>query len=143
MSDVRELSEAERVKVAVFGFDRPESEFDGDVTGDELAAWGRYSEIEPNVGTEHYSIEQVEQDAFCAGYRAALRTLQPGTVTTVEELDALPNDTVIRDCMGDVGVVFGGHVWYPETSPVSRSKVGKNYLPATVLFSPPSTEEGK
>lgn len=57
-------------------------------------------------------------------------------VYTVEELDVLPNDTVIVDSMGDVGVVHGEHVWYPESAAIRRSKVAAHYLPARVLYRP-------
>lgn len=54
-------------------------------------------------------------------------------IKDLSELEALPNDTVIKDSDGDVGVVFNGYVWYPETLPVSLVRA-KRYLPATVVY---------
>lgn len=67
----------------------------------------------------------------------------PNTVATIEELDALADESVIRDAEGDVyriatardrGVQYKVRVWWQagpedEFSPVA--------LPATVLWEPP------
>lgn len=54
-------------------------------------------------------------------------------INGLSELETLPNDTVIKDSEGDVGVIFNGYVWYPETSPVSFVRA-KRYLPATIVY---------
>jgi len=66
----------------------------------------------------------------------ALEQSRPRVVETVEQLEVLPDDSVIRDVMNDVGVIHHGNVWYPETNPIELSKVAKHYLPATVLYTP-------
>ncbi|MBN8882995.1 MAG: hypothetical protein J0H73_11860 [Salana multivorans] len=56
-------------------------------------------------------------------------------ITTPAELDALPDQCVIRDRHGDVGVLIAGMVDYPETAPMTRARAYR-YLPATLLFHP-------
>jgi hypothetical protein len=64
-----------------------------------------------------------------AGYR------KPRTITTAEELDALPNGSVLIDSAGDVAQLRGGLWCGYETSPMSPSRQAK-YIPATVLHEP-------
>lgn len=68
---------------------------------------------------------------------AALEAAKPRMVTTVEELDALPNGSVIRDRFHDV-MERRGDLWCSfETTPFPSSTVARKYLPARVLFAPP------
>lgn len=67
---------------------------------------------------------------------AALSALSGDVVTTLEQLTMLPDDTVIRDSMADVGVLSNGFVHYPETNPIRLEKVAHNYLPAKILYRP-------
>ena len=63
---------------------------------------------------------------------------QPRTITTVEELDALPDGSVILDGAGDAGQKLSGMWHFPETAPMGSSKVAK-YGVATVLRTPEAT----
>lgn len=63
---------------------------------------------------------------LAAGYR------KPRTVTTVEELAALPNAAVIRDRARDVAEKRGGLWCQYETSDMTDKQMAK-FLPATVL----------
>lgn len=58
-----------------------------------------------------------------AGYR------KPRTITTVEELDALPEDSIIREGESVVATRIGDSWWYP-TGPFEPN------LPVTVLHNP-------
>lgn len=91
-----------------------------------VAAYGEDAETECSCEQDM----DVTDAILAAGYR------KPRTITTVEELDMLPDNSVIEDGAGDVGVLLAGNVWYPETAPIPVRKVGKSYLPATVLYEP-------
>jgi hypothetical protein len=72
---------------------------------------------------------------LAAGYR------KPRTVTTVEELDALPDDSAVRDAQGFIYVKchgFGdpGFPWWESTGEQRGFTAGHAYLPATVLYTP-------
>ena len=75
---------------------------------------------------------------FTAAYLAALPA--PRTITTVEELGALPTSAYVEDMHGDRGIVFNEHIWYPETKPLLIGYALKHYGPFTVLWVP--TEGG-
>lgn len=57
------------------------------------------------------------------------------TLTTVEELDALPQWSAILDSQGDVAQKLNGRWHFPETAPEGASKVIK-YGTVTVLYEP-------
>ncbi|AYN57324.1 hypothetical protein PBI_BRIDGETTE_58 [Arthrobacter phage Bridgette] len=66
---------------------------------------------------------------LAAGYR------KPYTITTLAELEALPDESVIRDFSGDVAEKRAG-VWCSyETAPMSDTRMAK-YLPGIVLHEP-------
>lgn len=58
-------------------------------------------------------------------------------ITTIPELEALPEQAVIRDRFGDVGIVQAGYVHYPETDPQAFQRVMK-WEPLTVLWPLPA-----
>lgn len=66
----------------------------------------------------------------------ALEAAEPRTITTVEELDALPNWSAILDDSGDVAQKLSGWWHFPETSPVGPSKVLKYSASVTVIHEP-------
>ena len=74
------------------------------------------------IGT--FDVVAAADAILAAGYR------KPRTITTVEELDALPERSVVRDATTDVLERLGGR-WYcgdfPGLAPT---------LPATVLWEP-------
>lgn len=69
-------------------------------------------------------------------------------ITTPAALEALPDGAAIVDKHGDVGQRVGGAWHFPETAPMTSSKVAKTCLPATVIYLPgrriipPSVETG-
>jgi len=67
--------------------------------------------------------EKVADAVLAAGYRK-LRT-----ITTVEELEALPEDSIIREGESVVATRIGNSWWYP-TGPFEPN------LPVTVLHNP-------
>ena len=74
---------------------------------------------------------------LAAGYR------KPRTITTVEELDELPNDTALRDAYGHVAVIYKGKLGdrpYLEVQYAGTEEMDSHYgyiaLPATVLYVP-------
>lgn len=79
---------------------------------------------------------EVADAIIAAGYR------KPRTITTVEELDALPNWSAILDDSGDVAQKLSGWWHFPETSPVGSSKVLKYSATVTVIHEP-TTEATK
>ena len=54
---------------------------------------------------------------------------------TVEELDALPQGTVVIDRGGDAAQRVSGDWYFPETAPLS-STVVRRYRPLTVIYIP-------
>ena len=56
-------------------------------------------------------------------------------ITTADELAALPEGTVIRDCDGEVGVLTRDKVHYLDMIFMPRA-IAADYLPATVLYRP-------
>ena len=80
------------------------------------------------------SLESQLADAdaiLAAGYR------KPRQVTTVEELDALPNGTVVMDCHGEVArkLTYGWRVLVSESGFDAwlSDPLEETYLPAMVL----------
>lgn len=59
----------------------------------------------------------------------------PRSVTAVEELDSLPNESVVRDRFGDVFEKRADKWCGYETAALSSHAMRK-YLPATVLWTP-------
>jgi hypothetical protein len=79
-----------------------------------------------------------------AGVLIELGYSKPRTITTVEELDALPEKSVIRDADGSVYEAFEawnrdessyGIQWL-ETGTSWRAEMAEIALPATVLYEP-------
>lgn len=54
----------------------------------------------------------------------------------VNSLIGLPNNTVIEDSAGDVGVVMNSAAHYPETNPMGIDYVSKKYGPFTIRYAP-------
>jgi hypothetical protein len=67
---------------------------------------------------------------LAAGYR------KPRTISTVEELDALPNGSIIRDDEGDGWQFFGLMGWFVTGGDKDGSE--SPTLPATVLYEAPN-----
>jgi len=95
---------------------------------DELAA----AIVGYRIGEGYYAVDvgysdarAIADDLLAAGYK------KPRTVTTVEELDALPSDAVIRSVYGGVFVKDGG--WWAETGTRDKSLSADLDRPATVL----------
>jgi hypothetical protein len=72
------------------------------------------------------SVGETVDDILAAGYQ------RPRTITTVEELDALPAGTIIRDPLPCIK--WGSGMW----GTFSGDSVGSNRIdfPATVLYEP-------
>ena len=75
------------------------------------------------------------QTILAAGWRPPARV-----VTTMEELDALHDGTLIVDRQGDSGYVWQGAVHYPETAVLPVDYTLKHYGPFKVHYEP---EEGE
>jgi hypothetical protein len=126
---------------------------------DELAAVLRESRSPWVTNTEHRAMEEAQADAIlAAGYRkmdlgeAAARFVdeelrsrgwvKPRTITTAEELDALPNGTVVLSIgyHSDVdGTAISFQRWYDgdwHRGARSGSTHPDNFLPVTVLHEP-------
>lgn len=69
--------------------------------------------------------------ALAAGYR------KPRTITTTEELDALPFESVVKASDGNVWESFYGG-WYETASRTGRT-ASDIALPVTVLYEPEAT----
>jgi hypothetical protein len=79
------------------------------------------------IGT--LTAEDIADAMIAAGYR------KPRTVSTKEEIEALPDEAVIRDSAGDVAEKRGG-VWCSyETAPMTSRQLAK-YTPLDVLSEP-------
>lgn len=97
---------------------------------DELARIIHSSRKPWVTNSEHSAMEAIQADAIlAAGYR------KPRTITTVEELRALPDGSAILDSSGDVGQKLSEWWYFPETAPMGSSKVAK-YGPVTALHEP-------
>ena len=105
---------------------------------DELAAllksarW-KYARLDPkdvySGGMFEQTNEEVADAVLAAGYR------KPRTITTAEELDALPDGSAVVDKEGDV-LTKHAHWWHSyETAPLMSRKVAK-YGPLTVIHEP-------
>jgi hypothetical protein len=74
-------------------------------------------------------------DAVCAPLDPA--AVKAGDmVTTYAELAALPEGSAVVDRMNDTGVIEGGSIHYPETSPQTLERAAKKYGPFTVVYQP-------
>jgi len=74
---------------------------------------------------------------LAAGYR------KPRTITTAEELSALPKRTVIRDLDGDVLVadpLTDGEMFFRQIDETYPLTAGAVVLPATVLYQPEASK---
>jgi len=78
------------------------------------------------------AIERMANKILAAGFRPPARV-----VTTVEELDALPEGTVIRDREGTVAESWDG-VWHSSEGGCYGHEILA--LPATVLYEPEEDE---
>lgn len=74
-------------------------------------------------------VARIDRDA------TALKASQPRTITTAEELDALPVGSIILDVELDAWQKMTSGAWYCADE-VNGNPVG--YLPATVLYEPQS-----
>jgi len=73
-----------------------------------------------------WAVSEVHDAILAAGYS------KPRTITTAEELDALPDGSAILDRHGDVSTKHA-HWWHGyETAPLLSRKVAK-YGPLTVI----------
>lgn len=121
-----------------------------DVLTDALLPFIGQSARDVNDGTRALAVEHARREldhlrpgpdddvTITAGDLRALigQPASPRTVTTVEELDALPNNALIRDSQGDHGIVFNGQIRYPESASLTLQYVAKHFLPASVLYVP-------
>ncbi|MDQ5863093.1 MAG: hypothetical protein M3536_12615 [Actinomycetota bacterium] len=73
-----------------------------------------------------YALEEADA-ILAAGYR------KPRTITTAEELDALPRLAVIRS---DEGAVFEKHTMWHEAGSRDLMRTDGIALPATVIYEP-------
>lgn len=55
---------------------------------------------------------------------------------TVNSLTGLPNNTVIEDSSGDIGIIFNNEIWYPECNPMSIDRAAQRYAPFIIRHSP-------
>lgn len=78
------------------------------------------------------------QDILAAGYR------KPDTITTAEELDALPNESIIKTRLGTtweaMKATTGETFWrtFGPAKVLTSEVLGRGNLPATVLYVPES-----
>jgi hypothetical protein len=78
---------------------------------------------------------EIADAILAAGYR------KPRTITTTEELDQLPGESVVRDNSGmvyELDYVFNDPTdrWWIETGHTERRPFSVIDLPATVLYEP-------
>lgn len=99
---------------------------DRDELADDLA-----DSIFRYTGVTTSSSKSMADELLAAGYR------KPRTITTKQEVEALPDGSVIRDGAGDVTEKRGG-VWCSyETAPMTGRQLAK-YMPIEVLWEPQS-----
>ncbi len=101
----------------------------------ELVTILRESRIRWATDGEHRESQAAQADAIlAAGYS------KPRTITTVEELDALPVGVVVMDGHGDVArkLRSGWRILVAESGWDAwlTDSMEETYLPATVLFTP-------
>lgn len=89
----------------------------------ELDRQPAFKDAAPNLRA---TFEKQEAALLAAGARI------PRTITTLAELEELPNGSVIRDRMGDVSERRGGR-WCAYETATMKSEWLRKYLPATVL----------
>ena len=85
-------------------------------------------------------VTPIHFDAFHKMLAERNALLAVTVIATADELVELPDNTVIRDSAGDIGIIYGDAVWYPGTGSVYRSWVVQELLPATLLHRPTSEE---
>lgn len=86
-------------------------------------------EAERDRANEHFDARMTAE--------TRVRELQPRTVETVEQLDALPPGSVIRGKTSSYERFADGHWWRPAAMlPVSPSALHVLALPARVLYTP-------
>jgi len=83
----------------------------------------------PKPGEKAMDSLRVADRLAAAGYS------KPRTITTREEVEALPDGSVILDSAGDVANLRDGFWFSYETSPMTHHRMAK-YTPATVLYTP-------
>lgn len=74
-------------------------------------------------------------DAWQQGYEQAVRDRNPRTITSVEELDALPNGSVILDADRATATRLDADYW-EVAGYASHFRIDAITLPATVLYEP-------
>lgn len=82
-----------------------------------------------------------EQDFDVAAHILAAGYSKPRTIETVEELDALPVETVVRSDMGNIYVKDydmddPSAIWWVTAGAVSEFQSNRILLPATILYEP-------
>jgi hypothetical protein len=88
------------------------------------------------LGSDMSAVLDRTADAIlAAGYS------KPSTIETVEELDALPVETVVRSDMGNIYVKDydpddPSAIWWVTAGAVSEFQSNRILLPATVLYEP-------
>ena len=90
--------------------------------------WEWFTES-PKFGVRVENYKTTADGLIAAGYR------KPRTITTAEELDALPQWSAILDGQGDVAQKLNGRWHFPETAAEGASKVIK-YGPVTLIHEP-------
>ncbi|WP_457948284.1 hypothetical protein ACTAQI_20245 [Pseudarthrobacter sp. alpha12b] len=104
------------------------------MSDDGYASYGT-SDLDATLDGE-ISLKIVAAAVLAAGFR------KPRTVTTVEELDALPDGAIIREANGDPTRAVkrqDGKVWWID-GPHGMSASDLIPLPATVLHEPEATK---
>jgi hypothetical protein len=92
-----------------------------------------------NVPVVRPKVEAMADAILAAGYT------KPRTISTVEELDALPVDSVVRSDMCNVYVKDydlddPSAIWWVTAGAVSEYQSNRILLPATVLYEPTPKE---
>ena len=106
-------------------------------TRDDLAALivSTWDAPPPPVWSSHIW-EQLADAILDAGWRPPARTIE-----TAEELDALPDGSVVLDRQHDVAEKHSGRLLYRETRNMPLEYLAKHYGPFTVLWEPEADDE--
>lgn len=75
-------------------------------------------------------------EIIAAGWRAPVRTIE-----TEEELEELPDGSVVLDRQHDVAEKHSGRLLYRETRNMPLEYLAKHYGPFTVLWEPEADDE--
>jgi len=86
-------------------------------------AWDERDERSP---AKYFSFKEADA-ILAAGYS------KPRTITTLEEVEALTDGSVLIDSHGDVANLRDDFWFSYETAPMTHHRMAK-YLPATVLY---------